>query len=91
MLSMRYGLSLLSERRQACRRPSFVRPKEAKASPGLKKNLIAYAADARWDELKPCARPPRQGNSPSIIGLWWLSQVEAILAPADFSKGRLAK
>jgi len=28
----------------------YVRPKEAKASHGLKKNLFAYAADAQWDE-----------------------------------------
>jgi len=35
--------------------------------------------------------PLRQGNSPLFIGLWWLSQVEAILASADFSKGRPAK
>jgi len=61
--------------RRACRRPSFVRPKEAKARPGLKKNLFAYAADARWDELKPYAHPPLQGNSPSSSGLSLLRRI----------------
>jgi len=55
--------------------------KKQKPVPSLKKNLFAYAADARWDELKPDARPARQGNSPSFIGL--------ILAPADFLRAAL--